>query len=127
MQLNLDCIRDVLLELETFPIGLYTVSSFQNCLSKYSDEQVLYTLVKLCEGNYINALFSRTLGGSTIISAVYDITFQGHEFLEKIRSDNVWNNNLKPAFSSIGSMSLDVVSKVASTVIAALVTSKLGL
>lgn len=27
MQLNLDCIRDVLLELETFPIGLYTVNS----------------------------------------------------------------------------------------------------
>lgn len=127
MQLNLDCIRDVLLELETFPIGLYTVNSFQSCLSKYSDEQVLYTLVKLCEGNYINALFSRTLGGRPIISAVYDITFQGHEFLEKIRSDNVWNNNLKPVFSSIGSMSLDVVSKVASTVIAALVTSKLGL
>lgn len=127
MQLNLDCIRDVLLELETFPIGLYTVNSFQSCLSKYSDEQVLYTLVKLCEGNYINALFSRTLSGRPIISAVYDITFQGHEFLEKIRSDNVWNNNLKPAFSSIGSMSLDVVSKVASTVIAALVTSKLGL
>lgn len=127
MHLNLDCIRDVLLELETFPIGLYTVNSFQSCLSKYSDEQVLYTLVKLCEGNYINALFSRTLGGRPIISAVYDITFQGHEFLEKIRSDNVWNNNLKPAFSSIGSMSLDVVSKVASTVIATLVTSKLGL
>ena len=127
MQLNLDCIRDVLLELETFPIGLYTVNSFQSCLSKYSDEQVLYTLVKLCEGSSINALFSRTLGGRPIISAVYDITFQGHEFLEKIRSDNVWNNNLKPAFSSIGSVSLDVVSKVASTVIAALVTSKLGL
>lgn len=127
MQLNLDCIRDVLLELETFPIGSYTVNSFQNCLSKYSNEQILYTLTKLCEGNYINALFSRTLGGRPIISAVYDMTFQGHEFLEKIRSDNVWNNNLKPVFSSIGSMSLDVVSKVASTVIAALVTSKLGL
>ena len=59
--------------------------------------------------------------------SILDITFQGHEFLEKIRSDTVWNGKVKPALSSIGSMSFDVISNVTGSVVSALVLGKLGL
>lgn len=55
------------------------------------------------------------------------MTFQGHEFLEKIRSETVWDQKLKPVFTTIGSMSLDVISNVANSVITSLVLKKLNL
>ena len=127
MQLTPDFIRDVLLELETFHIGVYKVDSFQNCLLHYSSEQILYTLIKLYEGAYINAQLIRSSDGQLITFRVYDMTFQGHEFLEKIRSDTVWNQKLKPVFTTIGSMSLEVISSVANSAITSLVLAKLGL
>ena len=53
MQLTPDCIRDVLLELETFHMGAYKADEFQNSISSHDREQVLYTLIKLFEGGYI--------------------------------------------------------------------------
>lgn len=47
MKLNIDCIRDVLLELETLPIGWYDITSFQNSVEKYGTDNVLYTLPPL--------------------------------------------------------------------------------
>ena len=121
MQLTPDCIRDVLLELETFHMGAYKADEFQNSISSHDREQVLYTLIKLFEGGYINAQYERSPTGQLITFRVYDMTFQGHEFLEKIRSDTVWNQKLKPVFTTIGSMSLDVISNVANSVITSLV------
>lgn len=127
MRLTPDCIRDVLLELETFHMGSYKADAFQNCLLSYSHEQILYTLIKLFEGGYINAQLNRSPDGQIITFRVYDMTFQGHEFLEKIRSDTVWNQKLKPIFTSIGSMSLEIISGAANSAITALVLNKLGL
>lgn len=127
MQLTPDCIRDVLLEFETFHMGVYKVDAFQNCLSHYGKEQTLYTLIKLYEGGYINGALMRSRDGQLITFQIYDITFQGHEFLEKIRSDTVWNQKLKPVFTTIGSMSLEVISSVANNAITSLVLQKLGL
>lgn len=119
MKLNIDCVRDVLLEFETFPIGCYFVESFKKSIEHYDQETVLYVLVKLTEADYINADYH--------FNDILDITFQGHEFLEKIRSDTVWNQKLKPVFLSVGSMSFDVISRVANSAITSLVLTKLGL
>ena len=127
MKLNIDCVRDVLLEFETFPIGCYFVESFKKSIEHYDQEAVLYVLVKLTEADYINADYYRTEDGKIHFNDILDITFQGHEFLEKIRSDTVWNQKLKPVFLSVGSMSFDVISRVANSAITSLVLTKLGL
>lgn len=79
-------------------------------------------LSDLCDQSEINHYL-----GQLITFRVYDMTFQGHEFLEKIRSDTVWNQKLKPVFTTIGSMSLEVISSVANSAITSLVLAKLGL
>ena len=127
MKLNIDCVRDILLELETFPIGVYPVGSLKNSIANHGRENVEYTLVKLSEANYVNVQYCRMTNGSFLFDSILDITFQGHEFLEKIRSDAVWNGKVKPALSSIGSMSFDVISNVTGSVVSALVLGKLGL
>lgn len=126
MKLDIDCVRSVLLELETFPIGRYQVSSFKNSISQYGEENVLYTLVKLAEAKYINANYARTLDGRPCIDAVYDISFPGHQFLEKIKSDSVWNDNVKPVLAQVGTKSFDVIIQIASAVISSLVSKQLG-
>lgn len=41
MKLNIDCVRDILLELETFPIGVYPVGSLKNSIANHGREPVL--------------------------------------------------------------------------------------
>ena len=127
MKLNIDCVRDILLELETFPIGVYPVGSLKNSIANHGRENVEYTLVKLSEANYVNVQYCRMTNGSFLFDSILDITFQGHEFLEKIRSDTVWNQKLKPIFSSVGSASFEVISAVASSLLTSLISGKLNL
>lgn len=108
-------------------MGSYHVESFENSISKYGRDNVLYTLMKLTEARYIEAEYQRSITGDIRFNKIYSITFQGHEFLEKIRSDAVWDQKLKPVFTTIGSMSLDVISNVANSVITSLVLKKLNL
>lgn len=112
MKLKIDCVRDVLLEFESFPIGVYTVSSFKNSISKYGNEDVTYSLFKLAEAKYINAVSGMTQDGQPHINAIYDITFQGHEFLANIKPKNNWDK-LSGVFKQVGSVSFQVASNVA--------------
>ena len=126
MKLDLGCVRSVLLELESFPIGYYQVSSFKDSVSMYGQENVLYTIVKLCEAGYINAKFARTLDGRPHIDSVFDMTFSGHEFLADIKPQSNWEK-LSSALKSGGSASLKVVANVAIDLGTEVLKSKLGL
>jgi hypothetical protein len=127
LKMNIDCIRDVLLELESFPMGCYVVDSFEQSIRKHGKPDVVYSLMKLAEAEYINANYVRTMDGRPHITAVFDMTFRGHEFLEKIRSDTIWSTNIKPILSSIGSISFDAITQIASSVITSLISARLGL
>lgn len=114
MKLNIDCVRDVLIELEAFPMGVYPVSSFKNSISKYGEENVVYSLFKLHEAKYVsvNADCGMTQDGIPHIGAVYDITFQGHEFLSNIKPQSNWQK-LSGAFKQIGGASFEAISSAA--------------
>ena len=55
MKLEIDCVRDVLLELEKLPVDCHTSSTFSSSIDKYGSDNVEYTLAKLKEAQYINA------------------------------------------------------------------------
>jgi len=57
---------------------------------------------------------------------VFDLTYQGHQFLDEIRSDNVWNKTKETA-KSIGSFSVNTLSTIATGVITSLAQKSLGL
>lgn len=124
MKLNFDCIRDILLFLEPKSyMELTTVDEL--CASlKYSDIDIIYSCSKLHEANFIK---SDCLQDNAILhlTCIFDITYAGHEFLGKIKSDNIWNNNIKPILSGIGLWSFDAISQVASSVLAVLITQQL--
>ena len=126
MKLNPDCVRHILLEFETFPIGGYEINAFKKSIEQYGEENVLYTLVKLIEAGYINATFIRTQDGRPHIDVVYDITFAGHQFLSDICSDTVWSKT-KSIISKMGVTSIPAITQVASGIITCIIKSELGL
>ena len=91
MKLNPDCIRDILLELEKLDLNeSITIPELSNKLTEYAKDEVIYNCLKLREANFIIAPTKQYVTGSMIVS-IMDITYEGHQFLSNIRSNNIWN------------------------------------
>lgn len=114
MTLKHDCIRDILIFCEkelTLDSNLawepIHFDTFCNSLAHHSREDIAYTLYLLDEAGYIDSSIVEADGGILHI-IVYRLTYSGHEFLDTIKSDNVWHK-IKNAIASVGSVSLPVI------------------
>lgn len=116
MKLNYDCVRDVLLTIEEITglddelsfetIGFYDIVSH---LSQYDDKEIYYTILKLSEADYIKTEWLDDKQKNFNFYFVFDITFKGHEYLNSIRNQTVWNAIKK---SAIG-LSMTLIPKLA--------------
>ncbi len=128
MKLNPDCIRDLLLSLEELlqfksdefsdlrcPAIFSNAVASSSLMKPYSREDIAYTTQKLVEAGFIEASIS--YGDNSYIGALYtSITYDGHKFLENVRSDDVWQK-AKTFSQKVGSFAIDVLSKVAANII----------
>ena len=124
MRLDPNCVRDILLNLESLDFAVTTnIEKLHLTLPQYSEEVISYTCFKLIEADYIEAitvnLLRQTMPG---IKQITCMTFAGHEFLENVRDDSVWSE-VKEKASSVKSFALDIISQIA----VAVVTKRLGL
>ncbi|MEF2608233.1 MAG: DUF2513 domain-containing protein [Faecalicoccus sp.] len=123
MKLDHDLVRLVLLEIEdktTIKDDLQ-ISDFS--IPNYSNEEITYTIQKLNEAGYINAKIKSFIGGSVFF--VDSLTWDGHQFLDNIRDDNVWDKT-KGILSKFSSASLSIASDVAANVITKLINQQMG-
>lgn len=128
MKLNLDCIREILITIEEYPNEMdLDVDSFLILMQKnnfnYAEKEVIYCCKRLYEANYINLIFD-DYSDKEIIMSIGDLTFFGHEFLQKIKNDNNWSKTKRIA-TKIGSFSIDVISQIAVNVITQLINQQL--
>lgn len=122
MKLNYDCIRSVLLELEKNldidedlrRVYVPIENLFQQ-LPKYEPKDILYTVEKLSEAGYIKASIQYA-GRMFNDGQVESITYQGHEFLESVRNNKLWEN-VKSILSKLGTASPPVICEAAKRVI----------
>lgn len=124
MRLNPDCIRDILLTVES-ETTLYNFLEIGPCnlpkqLSKYDASEVMYH-IKQCEMSGMISIASWYLSGNCLIRYLTPI---GHQFLSDIREDNNWNKT-KEIAKSVGSNSLDTLKQIAAGVISSLIQSAL--
>ena len=125
MKLDIDCMRAVMLEVEKQPYRTdLTFHSLKAQLSKYSEDELSYTCIKLKEAGLIEALIIHA-DNFAQVHLISDITFEGHQFLADIRSDNIWGKT-KSILGEIGSTSLSAVIQVAAGVVQAAITQKMG-
>ena len=126
MQLNPDCVRDLMLTLEKYlqftealeaPILLFNELLMLSPVSSHTKQDVAYTTLKLIEANYISAHV--TEADDSFLEAVYfSITYSGHQFLENIRNPDVWQETKSKA-RKIGSYALNILSQIAAGIITA--------
>ena len=121
MKLKKECVRDLLIYFEK---NLSYENEIQaNCitLKKYTKDDILYTRDKLLEAGLINAKKEKWILSNQQIIIVSSITTHGHRFLDSIRSPEIWRET-KSKLKSLGSVSIEIISQVAASVI----TGKLG-
>lgn len=129
MRLNPDCIRDILFYIEDSTDYQLWISFPRNTRdfniqlkNNYSPNEILYHL-ELCEEyGYIVTPDKQPMSEIQ----VKRLSVSGHEFLENIRQDTNWNKT-KEVAKSAGSTSIEILSNVASNLITALISKKLGL
>lgn len=122
MKLNNDCMREVLIYLET--CDYYTLDSSGDVTSnpvyldtisdnfpQYKKHELFYVLKNLDQAGLI-FLSSWSAGDNTIDCAVESISFSGHEFLNHIADEKNWSI-IKKGLESIRNYSLSAIEAVA--------------
>ncbi|WP_164995861.1 DUF2513 domain-containing protein [Miniphocaeibacter massiliensis] len=123
MKLNLDCIRDILLQLENLEFDSYTTTSKLSEILNYSSDEIEYSCLKLYEAGYIDAMVIKTMNRFLPgIKSIHDITYDGHEFLSTIRDNNNWKV-IKDRAKTIGVFSLKTISQIGVSYINSLINN----
>ena len=126
MRLNIDCIRDIMFEVEKLQFN--QVLEFNELVEKlptYTPDELAYTTIKLNEAGLLLATISNTYAG-TLVSTLDDLTYSGHLFIADVRSDNIWGKT-KSILAKLGSESIPIVSRVASTLMAEFISKQINL
>ena len=123
MKLNPDCVRDLLLYVEAQPPGAEITLSvaLPAPLSRYSFPEIEYHAKQCDLSGYLIGCRPNILGEIKVVG----LSPSGHQFLENVRPDTVWEKT-KSTAAKVGSFSLDFLSKVAASVTAELIKRQIG-
>ena len=127
MKLNHNCVRDLLLYTEEHLEYGYYIKVSEAQINSYSQYEIIYAADKLLEAGYIVGDKRVTMDSKGIPQIdITSITWSGHQFLDNIRDNKVWEHT-KGILSKFSSVSIGVISNVASQVISNMVKSQMGL
>lgn len=121
MRLNHDYVRDILLFIESelrYENNQHKCFRFSKILKhdnfiKYNKDELRYALELLIQENYINcAKLPYFVNGDLISADIIGLTWQGHELLDNVRNDTVWNA-VKQKSMKFGKFSLTTLAMCA--------------
>lgn len=130
MKMIPECTRDILFLVEeksTIDQPCYISPSaikHYEKLSKYDVDTILYH-VRICLMSDLVFIPQEFKNSASQYSYHIDLTPKGHEFLANVRSDTVWNKTIDIA-GKVGSYSLDIISKIAASVLSELIKQYIG-
>lgn len=137
MKYNIECIRDVLLMLEAclnikikkhddgvweYERNEITIKDVYDAMNpvtdpptepKYQPEEVAYSVEKLKEAGFISVIDDKD--NYLTLLRIVSITYEGHEFLENIRSPKTWDV-MKERVSRVGSCALSFIGALSHTI-----------
>ena len=116
MKLNHDCVRACMLYLET-NLGLKSRINLVGVrLKGYSDDDVLYSFIKLSEAGFINGKPQASGNNPAYVFITTSITYEGHKFIDSVRDDKVWSATKKIS-SKVASISIEMLTTIATNVL----------
>ncbi len=118
MKRDMELCRKILFEIEK---KFISTTLYNLRIEGYDMDTVAYHCDLLYEASLISDC-SIQYGDDEIYSfAVGSLTWEGHDFLDKISKDTVWNKTKEIIRDNVLPMSLDVIKSVANSVIASAV------
>ena len=96
MKRNFDLIKKILLKFEELPLNH---NENEIIVDGFSKDEVIYNVFLLAEANLVEIQDASSFDGKDFLPE--RLTWEGHEFLDNIRNENIWNN-IKTFISSKG-------------------------
>lgn len=134
MKLNYDYVREILLFIEenlhyekfdNLPINhsgiMYGKLLSNQVFENHDKQELLYALELLISEKYINCTNVVFRDGNLRNATIIGLTLKGHDLLDNIRNDTVWNA-VKQKAKKAGGVSLSVLAKGAGTLANALLS-----
>ena len=106
MKRNMDLIREILLRIESFPEPLGRIDLN---IDEFSPKEIFYHVKLLSEAGLLEATSIHTIGMFEWYAN--SLTWEGHEFLEAARNDNIWNKAKKLVLDKTGSLPFDILKQ----------------
>ncbi len=132
MELNYECMRETLMVLEKRldlnehfqPISMRTfeIVKIPELSDKFSQKDIAYSLYILGDAGLIDFNPNTSMTSPSgkvrmqIGGTVTSLTYKGHEFLEQIKNESTWKD-IKNMLNKIGVFTIDIISKVAISII----------
>ncbi|RRA02548.1 DUF2513 domain-containing protein [Burkholderia cepacia] len=131
MKRDMDLIRELLLKLEALPVSLTELKLIDGNAAAvqvegYSPEQIDYHLVLLEQAGFIHGGGLENFGmrmGPGI--GFQSLTWAGHDFLDAMRSPDVWNRTRRAA-SAAGGFTVDLLMSAAKSYLEARIKGLIG-
>jgi hypothetical protein len=114
MKRDMELIRKILFAIEEqyVDVALYDLE-----IEGYDQKTIAYHCRILHDANFISDYNAEFAGDELCSFGIGSLTWEGHEFLDKIRSDTVWNKTKTTMKEQGLPFALDVIKNVASAVI----------
>jgi hypothetical protein len=110
MKRDMDLIREILLRIEEYP-HFPEISAGKPEIPMefpgYDAEEVNYNLKILSQAGLVNTDIGKTFS----YRWVHGLTWQGHEFLDLMKKDSLWNK-AKDAMKETGGMAFEVLIRI---------------
>ena len=124
MKRNWDTIRELLTKVEecTLPTDMVRLLNFP----QERAAEISYHMALLIEVGLVKGQLMQTIGPEVKDFIAQRLTWQGHEFLDSIRSDTVWEKTKKVFLDRGVEMTFDLVKTIAREAAAAILKGALG-
>lgn len=122
MRLNPDCIRDILLYIESQTDSEIDSVEFEELidnLTDYDENTLHYHVNQISKSDLVDSVFYAD-DKPLFIS---DLSPEGHEFLANVKSNTNWNKT-KEIAKNVGSSSINSLKEIAVSVISELIKSQ---
>lgn len=130
MKLNEDCVRDTLIYIEEHmqmneynrikEISLLAITN--GLIDKYDEKDIAYTVFQLIDANFIKGNINTPGRNNKVVANIYDITWAGHDLLNSIHPQPVWNA-VKQNAANLGIKSIRGLASLAGNIVNAVATN----
>lgn len=130
MVLNPNCVRDVLLWLETsldidgdYAFKPVYLQNLYDAMPNYSQQNIYYSVYNLFQIRHIEGKLQYLPNGELKQCEIQNITWSGHQFLNHIRPKTIWDATKEYA-SQLGLNSIFALETIAFEIVKETVTQK---